>query len=643
MMRFLKSCILSIFVIFCLTVSFDVHAAEDSGMWGESIKWSYDEATNALTLEGNGEIPYTSQYYLHSRPWNSYSSKITNVIIKDGITGIGDCALMNCDKLMTVSIPESVTRIGGGVFYGCSSLVSLHLPTNVTEIGLAAFYNCRNLVSVNIPDAVTVIGDDAFYNCRSLTNVILPEGVSFNASFNGCSSLKNIILPDSITLLDDYAFWGCTSLSAINLSKNVQKIPNSAFYKCSSLVEIILHEGITAVGDSAFYECTSLTNISFPDSLTYIGENAFRNCSSVEVVTLPKYLNYLGGYAFCSCSKLESIEFPDSLTYLGDCAFQRCGLSVVELPEQLTVVPRSAFAYCDSLKAVGLPESVVLINSSAFSGCKALSDVYYSGTKAQWGEIVVHDYNDSLLNAKFHYNTDCIHSISFSDPIFATCTEGGMTAGSACTKCNKVFQKAEPTPAMGHLYIEGVCTRCGEEDPEYIHNPFVDVSEGDWFYTPVLWALGANVTGGKTANSFAPNEACTRAQVVTFLWAANGKPKIESAVNPFSDVSSSEWYYEAVLWAVENGITGGISADCFGPNQTCTRAQIATFLWAAEGKPVVDKTSLFSDVNESDWFAVSVIWAKQQGITDGIGEGKFGPNDICTRAQVVTFLNKVYG
>ena len=178
---------------------------------------------------------------------------------------------------------------------------------------------------------------------------------------------------------------------------------------------------------------------------------------------------------------------------------------------------------------------------------------------------------------------------------------------------------------------------------ENITNPFSDVKESDWFYNSVMWAVENAVTGGKTATTFAPNDSCTRAQVVTFLWAANGKPEPVSANNPFTDVADDAWYAKAVLWAVENGITAGISADAFGPNQTCTRAQIVTFLYAAVGKPAVNGSSDFVDVANADWFVKPVLWAAQNRVTSGIGGGMFGPEQTCTRAEVVTFLYKVYG
>ena len=179
------------------------------------------------------------------------------------------------------------------------------------------------------------------------------------------------------------------------------------------------------------------------------------------------------------------------------------------------------------------------------------------------------------------------------------------------------------------------------EVPE--NNPFEDVAETDWFYAPVLWAVENNITGGISPTQFGPNNPCTRAQVVTFLYAAAGRPDVTATEEPFEDVSKDDWFYTPVLWAVENGITSGIDATHFGPNKTCTRAAVVTFLYAMEGKPEITAKSEFADVADTDWYAKPVIWAKENDVTGGISATEFGPNQTCTRAQVVTFLYKVYG
>ena len=168
---------------------------------------------------------------------------------------------------------------------------------------------------------------------------------------------------------------------------------------------------------------------------------------------------------------------------------------------------------------------------------------------------------------------------------------------------------------------------------------FTDVKESDWFCESVQWAYGYDVTSGLTETTFGPDETCTRAQVVTFLWAAAGRPEPIAAENPFTDVNESDWFYEPVMWAVGQGITAGVTETEFAPTNTCTRAQVVTFLWAASGHPdPMEEVYAFSDVSEDDWFATPVMWAVENGITSGLSKDFFGPNDSCTRAQVVTFL-----
>ena len=166
---------------------------------------------------------------------------------------------------------------------------------------------------------------------------------------------------------------------------------------------------------------------------------------------------------------------------------------------------------------------------------------------------------------------------------------------------------------------------------------FWDVKQGDYYYDAVKWAVEKGITEGTGANFFSPNASCTRAQMVTFLWRAAGSPAPKSTVNPFTDVSANDYFYNAVLWAVENGITTGASADRFAPGATVSRAQTATFLYRANGSPAASGAS-FSDVAADEYYANAVAWAVQNGITTGTGNGKFSPNADCTRGQIVTLL-----
>ena len=169
-------------------------------------------------------------------------------------------------------------------------------------------------------------------------------------------------------------------------------------------------------------------------------------------------------------------------------------------------------------------------------------------------------------------------------------------------------------------------------------NPFVDVKEGAYYYDAVLWAVEQKVTSGTSATTFSPDASCTRAQMVTFLWRAAGSPKVENGKNPFADVKADAYYYDAVLWAVEKGVTSGTSATTFSPDATVTRGQTVTFLYRNAGSPEVSGTMPFTDVEADAYYAKAVQWAVQQKITTGTSETTFSPMSDCTRGQIVTFL-----
>ena len=171
---------------------------------------------------------------------------------------------------------------------------------------------------------------------------------------------------------------------------------------------------------------------------------------------------------------------------------------------------------------------------------------------------------------------------------------------------------------------------------------FHDVTRFDYFYDAVKWAVDHDITSGTGRFTFSPNAACTRAQIVTFLWRAAGSPRPVSTVNPFTDVHYGDYFYQAVLWAVENGITMGTSATTFSPDATVTRAQVVTFLWRVNGQPAAWNSG-FTDVSADAYYAKAVAWAVQNGITTGTGFGVFSPDAACTRAQIVTFLYRYLG
>jgi len=217
----------------------------------------------------------------------------------------------------------------------------------------------------------------------------------------------------------------------------------------------------------------------------------------------------------------------------------------------------------------------------------------------------------------------------------ATCTETGLTEGKKCAVCGEVLVAQEVIPALGHDFVNGECSRCDAVKEA----PFTDVPVGEFYFDPVEWAVAEGITTGASETTFNPGDNCLRGHVVTFLWRAAGSPEPTSNENPFTDVTENDFFYKAVLWAVENEITNGISATEFGPYTECNRAQVVTFLWRAQGKPAVTETDHpFTDVDADQFYYQPMLWAVENGITNGLTATTFGPDAVCNRAQVVTFL-----
>ena len=223
-------------------------------------------------------------------------------------------------------------------------------------------------------------------------------------------------------------------------------------------------------------------------------------------------------------------------------------------------------------------------------------------------------------------------------------------ATAVCSKCGEkqtIACQVTTSAANGTITYTATCIIDGktytDTRTETEPFPFTDVFETDYYYQAVKWAVDNHVTAGVTTTIFSPGSQCTRAQIVTFLWNLNGKPEPKDTVNPFSDVTESDWFYQPILWAVQNNVTAGTSATTFSPNAKCTRAQVVTFLWNMNGQPKLSVSNPFKDVKTSDWYYHAIMWAVQNNVTAGTSATTFSPNQICTRGQVVTFLWNMEG
>lgn len=412
---------------------------------------------------------------------------------------------------------------------------------------------------------------------------------------------KTVTIEPGVTSIGSCAFKGCIAMTSISIPDTVTEIGIHAFDDCRSLTNVYIPYGVPAIKEMAFTGCSSLINLDIPSSVREIEDNAFWDCSGLTSVNLPEGLEEIGTGAFMGCSSLANVTIPSTVSVMAWGAFCECAFSSIEIPDKVTVISTSAFQDCKNLTSVTIPNSVRTIEASAFIRCNALSDVYYDGSKEQWEAIEIGNNNQSLQNAKIHFSVQSPES----------------------EEDDEVAQPApEYTPPMNN-----------EEPRSY---EFTDVPATSPFAVAIDWAVNQGITIGKTSTIFAPSEQCTHAQILTFLWRGYGEPE-PSIYNPFTNVSSDKYYYQAALWAYEHGLVSGTS---FEGDMPCSRASAVSYMWKTAGSPEEywNDTPAFTDVPDSVSYAEAVKWAVSNGITTGTSSTTFDPATICTRGQIVTFL-----
>ena len=369
-------------------------------------------------------------------------------------------------------------------------------------------------------------------------------------------------------------------------------------------------------GMTTGYKCT-LKSLTFEDMGGVACEHEY-----VPVVTAPTCTEK--GYTTYTCSKCGSSYIADETAALGH-SFGEWAVTkaatCTEKGEETRACTRCGAKETKATDALGHDyKAAVTAPTCTEKGyttytCAKCGDSYTGNETSALG----HDYQTAVT--------------------VPTCTEKGCTTHT-CARCGFSYTDSE-TEALGHDYKDGVCARCGAKDPDYVPPfRFDDVKDSNqYYYEPVYWAVEQGITNGTSKTEFSPEKGCTRAQVVTFLWRAAGEPKPTATTCNFEDVKKGAYYYDAVLWAVENNITNGTSKTTFDPEKTCTRAQIVTFLWRAAKEPKPTATTCdFTDVKAGAYYYNAVLWAVEKEITNGTGKNTFDPEKTCTRAQIVTFL-----
>ena len=684
----------------CTVCDAALSEALGSGSIDGGLSWSLSRS-GALTISGSGKMPDFSSV-ANAAPWDKQKDKIQSVVIESGVQSISGGAFSGCTALEKLSISETVTQIAPNAFGGCTSLAAFEVaegnkaflsvggvlfsadkellrypvgksadytvPSGTVAIAGGAFKDCSKLESLVIPDSVTAIGKSAFENCAALKRITLPKSIAKleALTFSGCAALAEITLPDGLKTLGEKVFSGCAALKSVKIPAEVTVIPAEAFSGCSSLESITIPKNVSHIKERAFDGCTALKKVDYLGSDTdwsqvtkETGNNALDNAEKSFTLTdhehkytdtvIPPTCTERGCTVhLCACGdkREDSYTPPLGHSYKGGICV-RCGIldPNKDIPHKHDFIPIVTKPTCltegFTTYACSCGECYTKDYVSAVGHKTQLQNAKAAGclTGGYTGDEVC------TVCGKVFKQGSVIFALGH-DPQPArvkapTCTESGYTGDLICMRCGDMTQIGKTVTAAGHKFFGGVCSVCGTKGAEAVPK-FDDVKPGAFYFDAVRWAVENGITNGTGKNTFSPNDVCSRYQIVMFLWRAAGQPEAKAAVS-FADVKPGDIFYEAVQWAVERGITKGTSSTSFSPFTPCTRGQIVTFLYRSAGSPKVSGACNFSDVSSGSFCHDAVIWASTEGITNGTSAGRFSPNEGCTRAQVVTFLYRASG
>lgn len=615
-----------------------------------------------------------------------YCTHLPEVNLPEGLVTMGDYAFDSCERLERITIPSTLTEIPDGAFHLCWRLIDVVIPEGVETVGSEAFYECEGMRSLTLPNSLRTIKSEAFAACVRLTSVVVPEGVRVieNQAFMSCTGMTSIHLPATLEKLGgEYpgdAFersdvLGCNHLTSVNVTAGgkyfsskdglLYNADGSELIFCPrGLTDVTIPEGVERIGDHAFFYCRILERVSLPSTLTELGANSFGVCEKLTSIVIPDGVTSIGNSAFASSASLNEVTLPSSLVTIGDTAFLGTALRSVVIPGKVETIGREAFAYNDHLTEATILKNVKNLGEGIFRNSPNVTVFTDSKDAPVYQYATSRDIPVRLIESDKPDEPGIILPVLDAFDVETVVSDGGKVVSSRERAYSGTRITLTVTPDDGYTLVKltvtgdyGEIAVISDGDNWYFtmpasdvkvsaefaapHQAFVDVPEDAYYADAVDWAVRNGVTNGVADGIFAPDASCTRAQAVTFLWRAAGAP-VADADCGFADVDSSDYYYDAVVWAVTNGITNGVGDGLFAPDEVCTRAQIVTFLYRMAGSPKTDGT-VFGDVAADSYYASAVSWAVSGGVTNGVGNDSFAPDNICTRAQIVTLLYRYAG
>ena len=660
--------------------------AATSGDFGENNCLHWEVSTGVLsgktlTISGTGVMPDFNFPEGNLAPWWNYEAlgmltsfgnfklegELKKVVIKDGVTNVGDYALFCLPAATQVTLPDSVTRIGRYGIAMCSKLTGMSIPKGVTEIGDFGLAG-DGLTAVTLPDGLQSLGRGAFDTCTSLTNTTLPAAITAvpGKCFADCTKLLTADYKGEVTTIGEHAFEGCKSLVTAPIPATVTELGVSAFNGCVALTDVTLPTGVTAIPDGCFQGCTALADMKLPGTVTSVGHNAFTGCTALKDVRCygaPPTVEPAGAAEHSFEPAIVTIHYnPDPVygwTFDADGKWQGYTVSSKGacLHTGYGTTENTVPATCGEAGRV----DTICSNCGEVISTKEIpatgEHTWDNGTvttEPTENEPGVRTFTCAVCGATKTAPIPATgaHDYQFTRTVAPTCTAGGYDLYT-CSGCGAT-EKRNPTDALGHKWDSGkvtteptetapgvrtyTCTVCGEVKTEVI--PATGAHTHKWDAGKVTTAPTATTPGVRTYTCTICGQ--TKEEVIPPTGGSTVCPGGTSCPSyGFRDVAGpADWSHEGIDYCVRRSLMVGTGVGTFSPNAVCSRAQIVQILYNLSG----DTTDYgnyylpFTDVAPGDWFYEAVAWAYANDIVAGTSATTFAPNVDITREQMTVIL-----
>ena len=660
--------------------------AATSGDFGENNCLHWEVSTGVLsgktlTISGTGVMPDFNFPEGNLAPWWNYEAlgmltsfgnfklegELKKVVIKDGVTNVGDYALFCLPAATQVTLPDSVTRIGRYGIAMCSKLTGMSIPKGVTEIGDFGLAG-DGLTAITLPDGLQSLGRGAFDSCTSLTNTTLPAAITAvpGKCFADCTKLLNVKYAGTVTAIGDLAFESCKSLVTAPIPATVTELGASAFNGCVALTDVTLPAGVTAIPDGCFQGCTALKDMKLPGTVTSVGHNAFTGCTAlgdVRCYGAPPTVEPAGAAEHSFEPAIVTIHYnPDPVygwTFDADGKWQGYTVSSKGacLHTGYGTTENTVPATCGEAGRV----DTICSNCGEVISTKEIpatgEHTWDNGTvttEPTENEPGVRTFTCAVCGATKTAPIPATgaHDYQFTRTVAPTCTAGGYDLYT-CSGCGAT-EKRNPTDALGHKWDSGkvtteptetapgvrtyTCTVCGEVKTEVI--PATGAHTHKWDAGKVTTAPTATTPGVRTYTCTICGQ--TKEEVIPPTGGSTVCPGGPSCPSyGFRDVAGpADWSHEGIDYCVRRSLMVGTGVGTFSPNAVCSRAQIVQILYNLSGD-TADYGNYylpFTDVAPGDWFYEAVAWAYANDIVAGTSATTFAPNVDITREQMTVIL-----